>query len=173
MIQEGEFTDSYFRRKDWWRDLTEVTGASVVEGMPEGNVEQALLEAEDDAYDAQAAITARKELTMDDDDFRDSPSRATSVAPAESTPTTPTTPAHTRTASAETRRSETPQPTEAYAEAEEEKKDEDEDEDEEGVDTSDMHSVPGHVDAYMLRFWEREMGVYLGFGGFPPPPDED
>ncbi|KAL0093523.1 SNF2 family N-terminal domain-containing protein [Phycomyces blakesleeanus] len=40
---------------------------------------------------------------------------------------------------------------------------EDEDEDE-------MQLAVGHVDQYMLRFWEREMfGKYLGFGGLPEP----
>lgn len=63
IIQQGDFTDDYFNKKQtdaWWKELPEVTGEEY---------EQALLEAEDDETDAAAARAARKEMNMDHHEF--------------------------------------------------------------------------------------------------------
>lgn len=115
VIQEGDFTEDFFHKNDWWRDLPEVSGTSTPV-----DYEQALLEAEGDEMDAEAAKMARKEMNMDEEDFEEQ-----------------------KTASEDFR---------AVTPNEEEE---------------DMQLEVGHVDQYMLRFWEREMfGVNLGFGGF-------
>lgn len=66
IIQQGDFTEDYFNKKgtdDWWKELPEVTGVE--------DYEQALLEAEEDENDAAAAIAARKEMNMDNQEFEE------------------------------------------------------------------------------------------------------
>ena len=64
VIQEGDFTDDYFNKNEWWKDLPEVVG-SAAEQPKTMDYEQALLEAEDE-NDAAAAIAARNEMNMDE-----------------------------------------------------------------------------------------------------------
>ncbi|KAF7729106.1 swr1 complex component [Apophysomyces ossiformis] len=166
VIQEGEFTNDYFHKMDWWRDLPEVTDNSVDKNpvAPNMDIEQALLEAEGDETDAAAAIAARNEMNMDEREFDDStattPMRQPSAVPS------------SRSAS------ESPAPVElsvttAYPAGVDDSKSveglEPMETDEIG---EEMQLAVGHVDQYMLRFWEREMfGKYLGFGGLPEPED--
>jgi helicase SWR1 len=138
IIQEGDFTDDYFHKNEWWKDLPEVVGSTTQNTKPV-DYEQALLEAEDE-YDAAAAIAARKEMNMDENEFQEEahsgqPSRQSSEIPSR-------------------------QPSEIPSRQPSEQPDEDDDQ--------DMQLDVGHVDQYMLQFWEREMvGTDLGFGGFP------
>ncbi|KAI8987187.1 SNF2 family N-terminal domain-containing protein [Pilobolus umbonatus] len=145
VIQEGEFTDEYFNKNEWWKDLPEVVGASRTSTDSRAiDYEQALLDAEDE-YDAAAAIAARKEMTMDDNDFDDS------------------TPRHTQSNTPLTSRADTPVTMESGS------KQASEDEAESIVRDvdEDMQINVGHVDQYMLQFCEREIfGKNLGFGGF-------
>lgn len=122
VIQEGGFTEDYFQKNEWWKDLSEVVGSSSIQNV---DYEQALLEAEDE-NDAAAAIAARKEMNMDDNEFQETtPKRQ--MSEISSIPSTP---------------------------APESEQD-------------DMQLDVGHVDQYMLQFWEREMvDTDLGFGGF-------
>jgi helicase SWR1 len=121
IIQEGDFTDDYFHKNEWWKDLPEVMGTKPVD------YEQALLEAEDE-YDAAAAIAARKEMNMDENEFQEDAQ-----------------PMMNESSSGQPSRQPSEQP-----------------------DDEDMQLDVGHVDQYMLQFWEREMvGTDLGFGGFP------
>ncbi|KAG1184301.1 hypothetical protein G6F35_015132 [Rhizopus arrhizus] len=93
--------------------------------------EQALLKAEGDENDAEAAMIARKEMKMDEDDFEDNSSSAVRT-PSEA-------------------------PSQVVSQASEINEED-----------KDVQLNVGHVDQYMLRFWEREMvGIDLGFGGFP------
>lgn len=167
VIQEGEFTNDYFQKTDWWRDLPEVTRSivdttttttAIKSNTPDASnidIEQALLQAEDE-NDAQAAITARNEMEMDDREFNEtrqsnSPSVSSPSGPSLSVPATPA-----------------PESSESQAFLYEE-----DDEEADAVEEQDMQLSVGHVDQYMLRFWEREMyGRYLGFGGLPEP-DQD
>ncbi|KAI8393900.1 SNF2 family N-terminal domain-containing protein [Radiomyces spectabilis] len=192
VIQEGAFTTDYFNKMDWWRDLPEVRSSEQALHLERDHrdanmsssmdMERALLEAEGDENDAAAALAARKELNMDEHEFEEStastPQRQSSVVPS------------TTSRSA----SESPDPGEASSQivvprsssmTEEIKRvreisvsrqatpvgeHEEEEEDQEEEDTEEMQLGVGHVDQYMLRFWEREVfGVYLGFGGLPEP----
>ncbi|KAG0741599.1 hypothetical protein G6F23_007461 [Rhizopus arrhizus] len=129
VIQEGDFTEDFFHKNDWWRDLPEVAGAS--ETYTPVDYEQALLKAEGDENDAEAAMIARKEMKMDEDDFEDNSSSAVRT-PSEA-------------------------PSQVVSQASEINEED-----------KDVQLNVGHVDQYMLRFWEREMvGIDLGFGGFP------
>ncbi|KAG1091058.1 hypothetical protein G6F42_019528 [Rhizopus arrhizus] len=59
--------------------------------------------------------------------------------------------------------SDLPQP---QPEQQEEEKGQEDDGDDDDDDSMQLNV--GHVDQYMLQFWEREMvGTNLGFGGFP------
>lgn len=142
VIHEGGFTNDYFQKMDWWRDLPEVTGNETQAVAPTMDIEQALLQAEEDENDARAAITARNEMDMDEREFnepRQSSSPADSPGPSMSSVVTPA----------------------AVTGA-----DDEEDLDELMDEEEAMQLSVGHVDQYMLRFWEREMfGQYLGFGG--------
>lgn len=137
VIQEGDFTADFFNKTDWWRELPEVVGASERSVYTPVDYEQALLEAEGDETDAQAAMVARKEMNMDDNDFNDTPSavtRQSSEAPSQA-------PSQTVSQASQT--------------------------EEDPMMDEDVELNVGHVDQYMLRFWEREMlGIDLGFGGF-------
>ncbi|KAI9499562.1 SNF2 family N-terminal domain-containing protein [Zychaea mexicana] len=166
VIQEGGFTDDYFQKMDWWRDLPEVTGKETNAVTPTMDIEQALLQAEEDENDARAAITARNEMDMDEREFNETrQSRSPSDSPKPSTSAV-VTPAAVSGADDEEGLDEPMAVVEeeeeeaaAAAAAEEE---------EEGNDEEEMQLAVGHVDQYMLRFWEREMfGRFLGFGGLP------
>ncbi|ORE13705.1 hypothetical protein BCV71DRAFT_188674 [Rhizopus microsporus] len=137
VIQEGDFTADFFNKTDWWRELPEVVGASERSVYTPIDYEQALLEAEGDETDAQAAMVARKEMNMDDNDFNDTSSavtRQSSEAPSQA-------PSQTVSQASQT--------------------------EEDPTMDGDVELNVGHVDQYMLRFWEREMlGIDLGFGGF-------
>jgi helicase SWR1 len=125
VIQEGGFTEDYFQKNDWWKDLPEVVGHDI----QHVDYEQALLEAEDE-NDAAAAIAARKEMNIDDHEFEDT-TRQSEASSRHMSPFTP------------------PVISEPVS------------------DDEDMQLDVGHVDQYMLQFWEREMmGTELGFGGF-------
>ncbi|KAI9303969.1 SNF2 family N-terminal domain-containing protein [Cunninghamella echinulata] len=228
VIQEGGFTNDYFQKMDWWRDLPEIAGnigsrrsenkeESIIEETQESNnidMERALLEAEGDEIDAQAAIAARNEMIMDDHDFDDSiqstpklssstqynnnsslsssianspknisasSNRSTPQLPPSSPPSASLSPSFPHQASSPTLSSYettivTPTPTL--------NKNDDANElsimshinnnndDEYNNNEFDEHMEVGHVDQYMLRFWEREIfGDYLGFGGLPKPVD--
>lgn len=150
VIQEGDFTDDYFHKNDWWRDLPEMTGMAPNNNM---DFEKALLEAEGDENDARAAITARNEMDMDEQEFQEqqnsSHRRRQSICTATTTSPAPS-PGPTATATPSER-------------MDTQSLNYDEEEEEEEVQLS-----VGHIDQYMLRFWEREMfGKYLGFGGLP------
>ncbi|KAJ2957067.1 hypothetical protein NQZ79_g7161 [Umbelopsis isabellina] len=164
VIQEGDFTTEYFEKMDWWKDLPEVAGSQQVSRnaeatTPHVDIEQALLEAEDDETDARAAIAARKEMRMDETEFAD-------------------TPAQDKTALISSRSATTsPGPKESNIVIPSESLDTESQMDAGGMEAIDedltergMQLEVGHVDQYMLRFWEREMfGQYLGFGGLPAP----
>ncbi|KAI8340292.1 SNF2 family N-terminal domain-containing protein [Chlamydoabsidia padenii] len=169
VIQEGGFTNDYFQKMDWWKDLPEVTNAEQQQEDQDNNntidMEQALLEAEGDEADAQAAIAARNEMTMDDDEFDDKPTPSSSKSVSKPSPSpSPSSPAI---------QSKTP-PTQEHSSEEQQQPsnldlDRDDNEDDK---VQELDTEVGHVDQYMLRFWEREMfGQYLGFGGFPEPVD--
>ncbi|KAI9364230.1 P-loop containing nucleoside triphosphate hydrolase protein [Pilaira anomala] len=144
IIQEGDFTDDYFHKNEWWKDLPEVLG-----GNKSIDYEQALLEAEDDENDAAAAIAARKEMNMDDNEFKEDTPRYQSE----------TTPTQTRSSTPVIISSST-QP------SSDNEDDENQEEEEEVVEDENMQLNIGHVDQYMLQFWEREeIGINLGFGG--------
>jgi helicase SWR1 len=169
VIQEGDFTTEYFEKMDWWKDLPEVAGSQQVGNnnmatvTPNVDIEQALLEAEDDETDARAAIAARREMRMDERDFADTPSqdKVTSTAISSRSATN------------------SPGPREASATFPSDAMEVDDanhmdtgliDEADEEISDREMQIDVGHVDQYMLRFWEREMfGQYLGFGGLPTP----
>ena len=93
VIQEGGFTNDYFQKMDWWRDLPEVTGKETNAVTPNMDIEQALLQAEEDENDARAAITARNEMDMDEREFNEarlqSRSPSDSPGPPASTVVTP------------------------------------------------------------------------------------
>ncbi|KAG2230437.1 SNF2 family N-terminal domain-containing protein [Thamnidium elegans] len=140
IIQQGDFTDDYFHKNEWWKDLPEVVGGSQESNNNNNNksidYEQALLEAEDEENDAAAAIAARKEMNMDDNEFKEDSNTPRYI---------PETPSNTRPST----------PIAVSAEAS------DTDEEEESIQLN-----IGHVDQYMLQFWEREViGTNLGFGG--------
>lgn len=174
IIQQGDFTDDYFHKNEWWKDLPEVVGQGGASLGKNDFSEQALLEAEGDENDAAAAIQARKEMAMDDDEFEDSssvtPRRQASETPSSTSNTRPSTPVIKKSstpapAPTSSMRSESEeqqqQPTTENEEEEAEEEQEEEDEDQ------GMQLNVGHVDQYMLQFWEREViGVNLGFGGF-------
>ncbi|KAI9321900.1 SNF2 family N-terminal domain-containing protein [Dichotomocladium elegans] len=157
VIQEGEFTNDYFQKSDWWRDLPEVTmrsSASADEAACQNvDFEQALLQAEDE-NDAQAAITARNEMDMDAREFNEGRASSSSTSPSPMNAGAPMTPG---------------------PDSESQRNYDDEEEEDDGTvaeDDDDMQLSVGHVDQYMLRFWEREIyGEYLGFGGLPEPVD--
>ncbi|KAG2225016.1 hypothetical protein INT45_003216, partial [Circinella minor] len=151
VIQEGGFTNDYFQKMDWWRDLPEVTGKETNAVTPSMDIEQALLQAEEDENDARAAITARNEMDMDEREFNEARLQSRSPSDSPGPPvSTIVTPADVAVADAE----------DEYME--EQMAVEEDEENEEG----DMQLDVGHVDQYMLRFWEREMfGHFLGFGG--------
>jgi helicase SWR1 len=164
IIQEGDFTTEYFEKMDWWKDLPEVAGSQQVSRnaeatTPQVDIEQALLEAEDDETDARAAIAARKEMRMDETEFAD-------------------TPAHDKSALISSRSATTsPGPKEPGIVVPSDTLETESQMDVGGIEAMDddltdrgMQLEVGHVDQYMLRFWEREMfGQYLGFGGLPGP----
>lgn len=133
IIQQGDFTEDYFNKKttnEWWKELPEVTGIE----KEEIDYEQALLEAEDDENDAAAAIAARKEMNMDNNEFEDE---------INLNGNTPRCQEHYNTPIISRNTSDT------------------EEEDQ------DMQLSVGHVDQYMLQFWERQViGIDLGFGAF-------
>ncbi|KAL9537738.1 hypothetical protein MBANPS3_011512 [Mucor bainieri] len=191
IIQEGDFTDDYFNKNEWWKDLPEVVGSggpAVQSNAKPIDYEQALLQAEDES-DAAAAIAARKELNMDENEFDESRQLMSDTPSGPASPFTPT------MSATPTRQTSVCNDTEAEAEAEEEddedtamqeaapeeqeEQEEEEEEEEEQVEGQDedgdddgnddnMQLNVGHVDQYMLQFWEREMvGTNLGFGGFP------
>ncbi|RUS25965.1 SNF2 family N-terminal domain-containing protein [Jimgerdemannia flammicorona] len=160
VITEGEFTTDYFQKIDW-RDMLDP------EDLPESvrersetaaagvDIEQALLAAEDES-DAQAARIARREMDLDVTEF------AETTAPLPGVTDKPgglnvDSPARLGAGDASAR------VLGALAA--------------EGGPLSgtlpavadDQEQVIGHVDEYMLRFAEREFGVYLGFGGLANP----
>ncbi|KAI8984238.1 SNF2 family N-terminal domain-containing protein [Mycotypha africana] len=210
VIQEGGFTDDYFNKNDWWKDLPEVVGSAAATSSShlskqlnnDKEYEQALLEAEDE-NDAAAAIAARKEMNLDEQEFvDDSQSRSKGKGRSESVSQQPTelyttselsTPLSESAATSATTPSAVCSPlplrqvSEAPTEMEEDgsmptvtsvKNDEEADgiqynraeqpnDEDEAEGGSDIQLDVGHVDQYMLQFWEREMvGVDLGFGGF-------
>lgn len=180
VIQEGGFTNDYFQKMDWWKDLPEVTNAEQQQEQPTTiDMEQALLEAEGDEVDAQAAISARNEMTMDDDEFSDKPTVSSSkgisnlskVSPSPSpSPSAPSPAIHPSLQSS-------PSPVPEHASKNQQKQqpldlDVEDQDDNEDDKIQQLDAEVGHVDQYMLKFWEREMfGHYLGFGGFPEPED--
>lgn len=164
IIQEGDFTTEYFEKMDWWKDLPEVAGSQQVSRnaeatTPHVDIEQALLEAEDDETDARAAIAARKEMRMDETEFADTPAQDKAAVISSRSATT------------------SPGPKESNIVLPSESLDTESQMDAGGIDIMDedgtergMQLEVGHVDQFMLRFWEREMfGQYLGFGGLPAP----
>jgi helicase SWR1 len=184
IIQEGDFTDDYFHKNEWWKDLPEVVGqenASLVSKNASSSkpidYEQALLEAEGDENDAAAAIAARKEMAMDDNEFEDSSNNATprrqlSETPSSANTSRVSTPVVNKATSAPaaapvTSNTVEPEQQQQQAENEEEEEQREVEEEEEEEEDGDMQLNVGHVDQYMLSFWEREViGVNLGFGGF-------
>ncbi|ORZ14704.1 SNF2 family N-terminal domain-domain-containing protein [Absidia repens] len=198
VIQEGGFTNDYFQKMDWWKDLPEVTSAEQQQQQQQQqqrpvqdqdqdqqrgamDLEQALLEAEGDEIDAQAAIVARNEMTMDDAEFDDDkPSSTTSTAVVTTSTRkhkgSPSPSPHGTSASPilhpSLRSSSSPHDL-AFSTIPEDTSDalpigNDNEQD----DTMALDVEVGHVDQYMLRFWESEMfGNYLGFGGLPKPVD--
>ncbi|ORX45692.1 hypothetical protein DM01DRAFT_1386494 [Hesseltinella vesiculosa] len=182
VIHEGGFTNDYFQKMDWWRDLPEVTGHAAEQQLSNKDLEQALLDAEEDEQDAQAAIEARKELTLDDNEFTETASNVATPSKLTPTPTpvspsmspsshgsaqspvihpslagsTKMVPPHLKKSRHHDRPSQTPEMDHEAMAAEQE--------------AMDLDEEVGHVDQYMLRFWEREIfGHYLGFGGLPEP----
>ncbi|CAO3618792.1 unnamed protein product [Cunninghamella blakesleeana] len=215
VIQEGEFTNDYFQKMDWWRDLPEVVGSMESNKLQNKetkessnsniDMEQALLEAEGDELDAQAAIAARNEMTMDDHEFDEStsstPKLLASASPSKynspkinisnkSTPMqTSTSPSPTLSPSLHHPQSptlssyETSIITPTLSINKSKNKNAHVDisnfdnpnigDNDDNNDEGDTIEV-GHVDQYMLRFWEREVfEQYLGFGGLPEPIDSD
>lgn len=191
IIQEGDFTDDYFNKNEWWKDLPEVVGSGPAIQSSGSNTkaidyEQALLQAEDES-DAAAAIAARKELNMDENEFdenrqmmSETPSGpASPFTPSMSaTPTRQTSVCNDTEAEAEEEEEDhdvvmeeaapSDLPTSAPVQQEEEEQEDDGDGDDDDDDDYNMQLNVGHVDQYMLQFWEREMvGTNLGFGGFP------
>lgn len=186
IIQEGDFTDDYFNKNEWWKDLPEVVGSGA--GIQSSSTkaidyEQALLQAEDES-DAAAAIAAGKELNMDENEFDENRQMMSDTPSGPASPFTPT------MSATPTRQTSVCNDTEAEAEEEEEDQDivmeeaapsdlpqpqpeqqeEEKGQEDDGDDDDDdsMQLNVGHVDQYMLQFWEREMvGTNLGFGGFP------
>jgi helicase SWR1 len=157
VIQEGEFTDDYLQKNDWWRDLPEVIGLDSSQVRPV-DYEGALLAAEDE-NDAEAAIEARKEMNMDENEFDDTAStprpstNEVTPSPRYSRQTTPFVEGSDRGGSESVQ----------GLNGEEDSNRGDIDNDEGGAS---MQLEVGHVDQYMLQFWEREVvGVDLGFGG--------
>lgn len=175
IIGEGDFTDDYFHKNEWWKDLPEVVGQEHAGALINTtsstskpiDYEQALLEAEGDENDAAAAIAARKEMHLDDNEFRGAGGGSGFITQDES-----------RSPSRTPRRSETPMSTRPSTPkmaptTTEENGIEDREDDEEEEEDEDMQLNVGHVDQYMLQFWEREMfGTNLGFGGFKDTKDE-
>ncbi|KAI8078854.1 SNF2 family N-terminal domain-containing protein [Halteromyces radiatus] len=140
VIQEGGFTNDYFQKMDWWKDLPEVAGntTTTTTSISNTDMEQALLEAEGEKMDAQAAMAARNEMTLDDEEFEESTRPTPIISPSESS--------HAQSSPV------------LHPSIQEE--------------DVELDLEVGHVDQYMLRFWEREMfGQYLGFGGLPEPID--
>ncbi|KAI9275477.1 SNF2 family N-terminal domain-containing protein [Phascolomyces articulosus] len=182
VIQEGGFTNDYFQKMDWWRDLPEVTGNDTHINntvTPTMDIEQALLEAEEDENDTRAAITARNEMDMDEREFNEtSTTRPSSHSPSHSPgPSTSTvvTPAATVTGTTTVTTGEVAA-TPAGVDEQEEQDLEDSMVvfEEEQDNEEEMQLDVGHVDQYMLRFWEREMfGQFLGFGGLPENPEHE
>ncbi|KAI9283500.1 SNF2 family N-terminal domain-containing protein [Umbelopsis sp. AD052] len=160
IIQEGDFTTEYFEKMDWWKDLPEVAGSqqvgknNLVTATSNVDIEQALLEAEDDETDAKAAIAARREMRMDEREFADTPTQDKVVGTTMSS--------RSATNSPGPREIGTTFPSEDHPM--------DTDAIDEEISEKEMQIEVGHVDQYMLRFWEREMfGQYLGFGGLAAP----
>lgn len=186
IIQEGDFTDDYFNKNEWWKDLPEVvgSGAAIQSSSTKAiDYEQALLQAEDES-DAAAAIAAGKELNMDENEFDENRQMMSDTPSGPASPFTPT------MSATPTRQTSVCNDTEAEVEEEEEDQDivmeeaapsdlpqpqpeqqeEEKGQEDDGDDDDDdsMQLNVGHVDQYMLQFWEREMvGTNLGFGGFP------
>ncbi|KAI8647815.1 SNF2 family N-terminal domain-containing protein [Parasitella parasitica] len=190
IIQEGDFTDDYFNKNEWWKDLPEVVGSGSATASHDHSekpidYEQALLQAEDES-DAAAAIAARKELNMDENEFDENRQVLSETASGPASPFTPTmssTP--TRQVSVgpdadvedehgdvmvekdvvlEEKHSQ-PQP---QPQPQSDQEQDEQDDEEQGQYDEDMQLNVGHVDQYMLQFWEREVvGTDLGFGGFP------
>ncbi|KAK4508893.1 uncharacterized protein ATC70_013516 [Mucor velutinosus] len=188
IIQEGDFTDDYFNKNEWWKDLPEVVGSGPAiqnsSNTKAIDYEQALLQAEDES-DAAAAIAAGKELNMDENEFDENRQMMSDTPSGPASPFTPT------MSATPTRQTSVCNDTEAEAEEEEEDRDvvmeeaapsdlttaapvqqqeeqEQDDDGDEDDDDDNMQLNVGHVDQYMLQFWEREMvGTNLGFGGFP------
>ncbi|KAI8079061.1 SNF2 family N-terminal domain-containing protein [Gilbertella persicaria] len=167
IIQEGDFTDDYFNKNEWWKDLPEVVGANHQQSQKSIDYEQALLQAEDE-NDAAAAIVARNEMDMDENEFDEQTQQPSEVS---SRPMSPS------SSNAQPSREQSIQPSEEQIvqpsrEQSVQKTNDDESADEEDMDEQeedDMQLDVGHVDQYMLQFWEREMvGINLGFGSFPP-----
>jgi helicase SWR1 len=164
IIQEGDFTTEYFEKMDWWKDLPEVAGSQQVSrnmdtATSNVDIEQALLEAEDDETDAKAAIAARKEMRMDETEFADTPAQDRVVSSTAIS-------SRSATLSPSPREPNTIYPTDAMDVDSTSQLDTGIEE----ISDREMQVEVGHVDQYMLRFWEREMfGQYLGFGGLPPP----
>ncbi|KAI7901569.1 SNF2 family N-terminal domain-containing protein [Cokeromyces recurvatus] len=147
VIQEGDFTNDYFSKNEWWKNLPEVVGAQTDNNANKFiDYEQALLEAEDES-DAAAAIEARKEMNMDEKEFDDQTSTSTATP-------------HRQLSEVPSSRPMSPSSA-SQIQSNEYIVNEDDNE------NDDMQLDIGHVDQYMLQFWEREMvGRNLGFGGF-------
>lgn len=214
VIQEGGFTNDYFQKMDWWRDLPEVVGSMESKDLQNKeeetkessntniDMERALLEAEGDELDAQAAIAARNEMSMDDHEFDEStystpkllasasasPSKNSSpkinatIHSNKSTPIqTSASPSPTLSPSLHHPQSPTLSPYETSIITPtlsiNKSKNKNIHVDPSSLDNNDADGETievGHVDQYMLRFWEREVfGQYLGFGGLPEPTDSD
>lgn len=158
IIQEGDFTDDYFHKNEWWKDLPEVVGSTTQNTKPI-DYEKALLEAEDE-YDAAAAIVARKEMKMDENEFQEETRSNEAHSRQTSTSRTSSRQPSVQPSEPSVQPSElSVQPSEPSAQLDEQPEEEDDD---------DMQLDVGHVDQYMLQFWEREMvGTNLRFGGFP------
>lgn len=169
VIQEGDFTTEYFEKMDWWKDLPEVAGSqqvgknNLVTATSNVDIEQALLEAEDDETDAKAAIAARREMRMDEREFADTPSQEKGAGTVISS--------RSATNSPGPRETGTMFPSDAMEVDDANHVDTGlTDQIDEEISEQEMQIEVGHVDQYMLRFWEREMfGQYLGFGGLPAP----
>ncbi|KAI9481072.1 MAG: SNF2 family N-terminal domain-containing protein [Benjaminiella poitrasii] len=153
VIQEGDFTNDYFSKNEWWKDLPEVVGVQPSSSETKAiDYERALLEAEDE-NDAAAAIEARKEMNMDEREFDEHTSRSTT--PRRQLSEVPSSRAMSPVLS-----QNTPQTSETVVHESDPEEEHQEEEEQMDLDV-------GHVDQYMLQFWEREMvGTDLGFGGF-------
>ncbi|CEP12838.1 hypothetical protein [Parasitella parasitica] len=181
IIQEGGFTDDYFNKNEWWKDLPEVVGsgsaaASRNQSEKPIDYEQALLQAEDES-DAAAAIAARKELHMDENEFDENRQIMSETASGPASPFTPTmssTPTRQASIGPYTEAAEDDVEPDMVLEKQEDVLEEkhsrpqSQPQSDQEQDDDDMQLDVGHVDQYMLQFWEREMvGTNLGFGGFP------